>query len=234
MPRSWPADLALPRGRHQLTREQVAATQCRRICTAMAEVTAAKGYARTSVADIIAAAGVSRETFYQLFSSKQHCFEVAFDASVAALFGDLGATLVPAEGRTPADRFEQGVAAYLDAIADHPAMARLCMVEVFAAGAGAIERRARVQRRLVRGAAALLGCGARDREPSTATEAGGDGACGGEDGTGLFVAQALVAAIDGMVTAALAAGDVEGIRALRVPLTTLVRTTLRAVASGDH
>ena len=34
----------------------------------------AKGYADTSVADVIKGAGVSRQTFYELFTSKQDLF----------------------------------------------------------------------------------------------------------------------------------------------------------------
>ncbi len=73
----------LPRGRHGLSREQVEASQRLRLMRAMAEVMAEKGYARTSVADILRRARVSRETFYELFDSKQDCFMSAFEQAYA-------------------------------------------------------------------------------------------------------------------------------------------------------
>jgi AcrR family transcriptional regulator len=198
---------ALPRGRHGLSREQVASTQRRRIFGAMADVMADKGYARTTVADVIGAAGVSRETFYEQFSSKQHCFEEAFDSAAAELFGGLAdqvatTTGEPPSANLPADRFERLLGAYLDAIASQPNLARLCLVEVFAAGPGALERRASTQARFVDATAAIMGLSGRD---------------------GRFACEALVAAVSSMVTARLAAGDAEGLRALRAPLGRLVR-----------
>ena len=73
----------LPRGRHGLSREQVEASQRLRLMRAMAEVMAEKGYARTSVADILRRARVSRETFYELFDSKEDCFMSAFEQAYA-------------------------------------------------------------------------------------------------------------------------------------------------------
>ena len=75
----------LPRGRHSLSREEVAGSQRERLQRAMAEVMAEKGYALTSVADVLRRARVSRETFYELYSSKEDCFMSVFDAAYAAI-----------------------------------------------------------------------------------------------------------------------------------------------------
>jgi AcrR family transcriptional regulator len=173
----------------------------------MADVMADKGYARTTVADVIAAAGVSRETFYEQFSSKQYCFEEAFDSAVAELFGGLAGQLAaissePASANLPAHRFERLLGAYLDAITAQPNLARLCLVEVFAAGPGALERRANTQARFVDATAAIMGLSGRD---------------------GRFTCEALVAAVSSMVTARLAAGDTKGLPALRAPFGRLAR-----------
>jgi AcrR family transcriptional regulator len=69
----------LPRGRHGLSREAVEGSQRTRLLRAMVDVMADKGYAGTSVADILRRARVSRETFYELFSSKEDCFMSAFE-----------------------------------------------------------------------------------------------------------------------------------------------------------
>ena len=62
---------------------------CRRsapaCCRGMAEAMMEKGYVDTTVADVIKRAGVSRETFYQQFSSKADCFMTAFDAAADLL-----------------------------------------------------------------------------------------------------------------------------------------------------
>ena len=50
----------LPRGRHHLSREEVQASQRQRMLLAIAAAMADKGYAGTSVADVIKRAGVSR------------------------------------------------------------------------------------------------------------------------------------------------------------------------------
>jgi AcrR family transcriptional regulator len=61
----------LPRGRHSLSREEVEGSQRERVQRAMAEAMAEKGYALTSVADILRRARVSRETFYELYTSRR-------------------------------------------------------------------------------------------------------------------------------------------------------------------
>jgi AcrR family transcriptional regulator len=172
----------------------------------MAEATATKGYAATTVADILALAGVSRETFYEQFQSKLECFEHAFDAASEVLFAEVGVALPASGGR--AQRFERVLGAYLDTLAAHPDLARLCLVEAYAAGPGLVARRVGIQDQFARRLEALLGV---------------------DDADARFACQALVAAVSSMVTAKLAAGDIEGLRRLRQPFAALVR---RAVAQG--
>ena len=68
----------LPRHRHPLSREDVARSQRGRILRGVAESVAAKGYSATSVADVIARAGVSRSTFYELYDGKESAFLDAY------------------------------------------------------------------------------------------------------------------------------------------------------------
>src|SRR5436190_2182446 len=72
-------------GPRRLRREEVASSQRARLLRAMAEVAAEKGYANTVVADVIARAGVSRRTFYELFRDKQDCFLAAYAETVELL-----------------------------------------------------------------------------------------------------------------------------------------------------
>lgn len=193
----------LPRGRHGLTREQVTQAQRARMLWAIAEAMAEHGYIATSVADVIARAGVSRETFYQQFSSKQDCFIAAYELAASRVLTDLEREAA-ADG-TPVQRFDRAIAAYLEALASEPAFARLFMLEVYAAGDGVLASRAEVQRRFVRLVASSFGARARGTR---------------------FACEALVSAITALVTARLAARDIDGLRGLRRPLTGLVRQAL--------
>ena len=111
--------------------------------TAMADAMTERGYVGTTVGDVLARAGVSRETFYQQFSSKLDCFLAAFD-----LAGDVvvaGMAQAAAAGGTPFERVDRAVTAYLDVLAAEPGFARLFLVEVHAAGPEAMRRRADLQ-----------------------------------------------------------------------------------------
>src|SRR3954468_6998447 len=75
----------LPKGRHGLSRAFIVHNQRERLLDAIANVVAQKGYAATRVGDITQHAGVSRKTFYELFSDKEDCFLAAYDAITALL-----------------------------------------------------------------------------------------------------------------------------------------------------
>src|SRR2546426_10159859 len=97
----------LPRGRHSLSREQVRASQRARMLRAMVDAVAQKGYASTSVADVIGGARASRETFYEHFANKQDCFLAAYDEAVHRLREAVqGAAAAEAP---PGQRLEQGL-----------------------------------------------------------------------------------------------------------------------------
>src|SRR3954468_1835890 len=112
----------LPRGRHGLTREEVVASQRQRMLFALLELVAGKGYSKMSVADIIDRAGVSRETFYEQFSSKEDCFLVAYDTAGEIFMAGLMAT--PIAG-SRAERVDALLGAYLETLASQPAFARI-------------------------------------------------------------------------------------------------------------
>jgi AcrR family transcriptional regulator len=195
----------LPRGRHGLSREQVQASQRLRLVRAMAEVMAEKGYADTSVADILRRARVSRETFYELFGSKEDCFMSAFEQAYGHILDSI-APAVAAEGQgAPAEseveRFSRIFGDYLDALASDPAAARVFLIEVYAAGPSAVARRLELQSGLVDALAAFVGASEEDR----------------------FAIEALVAAVVQLVTARLAVGDIDGLRELHAPVVSLVR-----------
>jgi AcrR family transcriptional regulator len=134
----------LPRGPHRLGREVVEASQRGRLLDAMAQVVAGKGYGATSVADVIATAGVSRKTFYEHFRDKLDCFLAAYDLGVEVLLATVRAA--GAEETDPLAVTRARTRAYLRTLADEPAFARTFLVEVAAAGPEALERRRVVHR----------------------------------------------------------------------------------------
>lgn len=123
---------SLPRGRHGLSREAVARSQRERLLDAAARVTAARGYNETTVADILAAAGVGRESFYELFEDRRACVLAAHQA----LLDDL-VEQVEIAYAGPGDWIERGTAALtvlLEWFAADPALGRFLLIEPAAVG----------------------------------------------------------------------------------------------------
>jgi AcrR family transcriptional regulator len=110
-----------------------------RILLAVADVTSAKGYAQTSVEDIIASAGVSRRTFYDLYKNKQDAFLAAYDEAVSRLMRNVVQTR--AQEQDFAARMIVALRAFLHTLEVAPSFARMCIVEVLAAGPEAVRRR---------------------------------------------------------------------------------------------
>lgn len=100
-----------------------------------------RGYGEMSVAAVLRRAGMSRKTFYELFENKEDCFLQAFDAAVIRARMIVGAAYYRRGWLTLRDRVELGLAAFLDLCATEPEFARMCIVEVLAAGPRARERR---------------------------------------------------------------------------------------------
>ena len=132
----------LPSGRHGLAREVVAASQRTRLIDAMAQTVAEKGYAATTVADVVERAGVSRRTFYEQFDDKEACFLAAYDAGLAAVLSRIGEAVEVNPGVGWRKRARAGVEAFLDLLASEPAFAQALQVEILTAGPAALDRRA--------------------------------------------------------------------------------------------
>jgi AcrR family transcriptional regulator len=134
-----------PRGRHRLPPEVIARSQRERLLEAGIRVVAEQGYAATTIADLTREAGISRTTFYAMFDDKEACFLAAYDGVVDALVRRIAAAYEAEEGWPR--RARAGLAALLEALAEEPAVARLALVDVGAAGPGAQRRyRAALQR----------------------------------------------------------------------------------------
>jgi AcrR family transcriptional regulator len=128
----------LPRGRHGLPRELVARSQRERLLAAVVRVSAAEGYQSTSVADILEAAGVGRESFYKHFKDKEDCFIAANDALLGAL-EERVAEAYEEPGSWP-ERVRRGLAVTLEWFAADPDIARVMMIEMGTVGPIASDR----------------------------------------------------------------------------------------------
>jgi AcrR family transcriptional regulator len=124
----------------------VASSQRTRLLDAMATVVAEKGYAATTVADVVTAAGVSRSTFYELFSSKEACFLDAYNQGVEDLLGAVREAVRGADGDWRA-QLRAGIRAYLAQLARMDHFARMYIEEIHAVGPAALAARADALRR---------------------------------------------------------------------------------------
>ncbi|HKG38355.1 MAG TPA: TetR/AcrR family transcriptional regulator [Conexibacter sp.] len=129
----------LPRGRHGLPRRFIVHNQRERMLLAVAEAVAEQGFVTTTVADIIARARLSRRTFYEHFADKEECFLAAYDTVVEQLLAAVGQAYEQAEGWP--QKVHDGLETFVAYLAAEPAFARMCIVEVVAAGPEARGRR---------------------------------------------------------------------------------------------
>ncbi len=110
-----------------------------RALRAFAVVVAEKGYAKTTVDEVVKRAQMSATTFYANFRGKEDAMLAAIDSAGAQMV----AAVTPAFRR--AGDWPEGVRAGFGAmcnfLASRPALARLVTIEVYAAGPAAMERR---------------------------------------------------------------------------------------------
>lgn len=106
-------------------------------------VVADLGYEATRVADIIRVAGVSRSAFYKHFDNKRECFIATIDEVVRAVSQTIATTYESHDGSWDA-RLRAALDEFVALTVAQPAAARLCFVEVYAAGADAIEHVERI------------------------------------------------------------------------------------------
>lgn len=132
----------LPPGRTRLSRGDVEANQKQRIFDAIVDVVSLAGFASMGVQDIIATAGVSRRTFYDHYRSKDEAFLAAVE-QVADQLVQRVTTAFQAADTFPGS-VRDGLAAFLQFLADEPRYADLIIVEILAAGPVALSHRNRV------------------------------------------------------------------------------------------
>ncbi|MBF6075804.1 TetR/AcrR family transcriptional regulator [Nocardia beijingensis] len=182
-------------GNHGIAPEEVVAAQRSRMLVAMIEAAADKGYAAATVADVLKRAEVSRVTFYQHFANKEACFLAAYDMAVEIVMTRIAGALA-ADG-TPLERVDRALDAYFSTLAQEPQVARVFLVEVYAAGRPVLERRLASQAALVDGFAATLGATRPHQR---------------------LAGEAVIGAVVALATNRVVAGDFAALPGLREPL----------------
>jgi AcrR family transcriptional regulator len=116
----------------------VTQNQRERMHAAMVAAVAENGYEGTRVADVVKLSGVSRSAFYKHFEDKLDCFLTTVDElfELARVeFAERYDLDLPWE-----ERLRVVADTLLDMLLEQPAAARMCLVEVYAAGPAAVER----------------------------------------------------------------------------------------------
>lgn len=129
----------LPRGRHDLSRDDIQAAQRERLMAAVTELMAHHGYRGIGVKDIAARAKVSLAAFYGCYSDKDQCFFAAYDRFIAVLLGRIATALE--DGADWEQRLTRVIGSYLSALDADPVVARAFQVEMDSLGRPARERR---------------------------------------------------------------------------------------------
>lgn len=115
-----------------------------RLLDGMANSLAERGYAETTVADIVREAGVSKRTFYQHFSTKQDCLLALYQAASQAALMVLRSAVDTKKDW--ASQVEHALGTYLACLASQPRLLRTLFIEILHLGQpGLAVRRAMYQ-----------------------------------------------------------------------------------------
>lgn len=131
----------------ELGHSHILQIQRARILAATLDVVARLGASGVTVANVVARSGVSRRTFYEVFSDREDCLLAAFEDALARA-AERAVPAYEAERRWH-ERVRAGLGALLCFFDEEPAAARLLVSESLAAGPQVLARRGQVIARLV-------------------------------------------------------------------------------------
>ena len=118
-----------------------------RLLDGMARAVATKGYADTTIADIVREASVSRRTFYEHFADKAGCLIALYEAASGNAIAVLRAAIDPHSDWQA--QVEQAMGAYLGVLARNPVLLRTLFIEILGLGAPGLAARRRANQHLV-------------------------------------------------------------------------------------
>src|SRR5215207_2395287 len=97
-----------------------------RLLEGMAHAVAEKGYAETTIADIVREASVSRRTFYEHFTGKAECLIALYETASHNALKVLRDAIDPSHGWE--EQVERAIGAYLQCMASNPVLLRTLFV----------------------------------------------------------------------------------------------------------
>jgi AcrR family transcriptional regulator len=113
-----------------------------RLLDGIARAVAAKGYADTTIADIVREAAVSRRTFYEHFATKAECFIALYESASRNGLSVLRAAIDPAHQWQR--QVEKALVAYLGSMSKDPVLLRTLFIEILGLGPEGLAARRRV------------------------------------------------------------------------------------------
>lgn len=159
--------------RNGLGPERVIEIQRARLLAAMTEVSRERGARNVTVAHVVERAGVSRRTFYEIFTDREGCFLAAFDEGIARACRYVLAVYDP--NATWAEGIRTALTALLEFLDVECSAGWLLVVGSLGAGTTALERRRRVLAQII----AVIDEGRRDgKTGSGATRLTAEGVVG--------------------------------------------------------
>jgi len=172
----------------------VGSAKRQRILDGMLEAVGSEGYDATSVRTVLAQTGLYRQAFYDNFPDKDTCYMEALETGIAGL--EALAVAAAAAEESWQGKLRAGLGAVLEALDAQPDVGRALVVEVHAAGADALEKRATAMKRVTDfiDSARQISVGGEAPPP--------------------IAAEGIVAGIHAVVHARLAAGESDGFREL--------------------
>jgi AcrR family transcriptional regulator len=117
-----------------------------RLLEGMAVAVAQKGYADTTIADIVREASVSRRTFYEHFATKADCLIALYEAASRNALKVLRGAMDPAHGWE--EQLGRAIGAYLGCMAANPVLMRTLFIEILHLGPEGLAARRRVNREI--------------------------------------------------------------------------------------
>lgn len=177
-----------------------------RLLEGMARAVAAKGYADTTIADVVREAAVSRRTFYEHFATKADCLVALYEAASHNALRVLRQSIDPE--RDWQGQVEQAMQAYLACLAQNPVLLRTLFIEILGLGPTGLAVRRRMNGEL---AAFMLQVINGDGRARLAPE----------------VAMMVVGAVNELVLQAIEQDRVGDLTRLAAPAASLVRAVVR-------
>lgn len=178
-----------------------------RLLQGMARSVATKGYADTTIADVVREAGVSRRTFYEYFDTRADCLIALYEAASRNALRVLQGVIDPA--RDWQTQVEQALTAYLQALSRNPVLLRTLFIDILGLGAPGLAARRRVNHAMADFMLEIINA----RQPVAVLDHP--------------MAVAVVGGIHELVLEAIESGQVDALLALAGPAGRLVRAVVQ-------